>query len=121
MQVPDLIEDGSHHIHQTGLDLVGTPEEALQILDPFEGGDGDAAGVGQDVGQHHDAAFQQDGLGFGGGATVGAFGYEPVDRLVKLVLSGPVRVGLSGEPGRFLDGNKLCAASIALGWYRSGS
>src|SRR5450755_994622 len=41
---------------ETDVDLVLFPEQGLEILHPFEVRDGDATGVGQDVGHDRDAA-----------------------------------------------------------------
>jgi len=49
------------------------PKEALTILDPLEIGDGDAAGIGQDIGDHEDLLVGENFVGQHGGRTVGAF------------------------------------------------
>ena len=51
---------GAHLAPQALLDLDDVPEVLLLVLDPLEVGDGDAAGVGQDVGDDEDAALAQD-------------------------------------------------------------
>ncbi len=54
------------------------PEDALEILHPFEIGDDDAAAVAEDVGNDLDiAAFVQDGIRAVGGRAVGRFRENP--------------------------------------------
>ncbi len=50
----DGVEAFIHDLLQALIDQVLVPEEALAVLHPFEVGDGDAAGVGQNVGNHED-------------------------------------------------------------------
>ena len=52
------------------------PEEVLQVLDPFEVGDDDAAGVAKDVRDDEDflPTLEEDLVGIGGGGAVGALG-----------------------------------------------
>src|SRR5262249_45403755 len=57
--------------------IVHVPEKFLQVLHPFEIGDSDAAGVGQDVGNHDDAFFEQYAVGAGSGRAVGGLGDDP--------------------------------------------
>ena len=45
-----------------------------EVFDPLEVGDGYAAGVEVEVGDHGDAALAQDGVGLRGGGSVGGFG-----------------------------------------------
>jgi len=45
------------------VDALLVPVEALAILDPLEVGDGDPAGVGEDVGEDADVAVGQDVVG----------------------------------------------------------
>ena len=55
-------------------DLVPPPEQPAEVLHPLEVRDGDAARVGQDVGQHENAAFGKDLVRLQAGRTVGTFG-----------------------------------------------
>ncbi len=50
----------------------------MQVLDPFEVADDDAAGVAEDVGDDEDFALAviQYEVGVGGGGAVGAFGED---------------------------------------------
>src|SRR2546423_5587737 len=55
---PEDVEKGPlHDLAQARLDLLPGPEESLQVLDPLEVRDHDAAGVGHDVGNDQDAAL----------------------------------------------------------------
>ena len=56
------------------VDLVFFPEVRLQILHPLEIRYRDAAGIGENIGQHHDAALEQDVVGFRKRRPVGRFG-----------------------------------------------
>ena len=49
------------------LDLLERPAEVLEVLDPLEIADDDAAGIGQDVGHDRDAAGVEDLVGLGPG------------------------------------------------------
>ena len=49
------------------------PEIALAVLHPLEVAGGDAAGVGEDVGNDEDPLVGEDLVGDGGGGAVGAF------------------------------------------------
>src|SRR6202050_2100634 len=62
-----------HDVFQALVDFAFAPEESLAILHPFEIADRDAAGIGQDVGDHENSLVIDDGIGGGGGGTVGAF------------------------------------------------
>src|SRR5579864_3032649 len=48
------------------------PEVAAPVLHPLEVADGDAAGVGEDVGDYEDALLVEDTIGSGAGGPVGA-------------------------------------------------
>jgi hypothetical protein len=52
------------------------PEEALAVLHPFEIGDRDAAGVGQNVGDHEDLLVGQNLVGQRRGGAVGALAQD---------------------------------------------
>src|SRR4051812_2287987 len=58
--VPDAVERVGHLVGEPAADLVAVPEEAAEVLHPFEVRDGDAARVREDVGQHQDAALGED-------------------------------------------------------------
>lgn len=69
----EIGEGGLHAALEFGVDAGFVPVKILEVLDPFEIADGDAAGVGVDVGQDLNAAFGEDGVGVGIGGVVGAF------------------------------------------------
>jgi len=62
-----------HDIVEALVDFGLGPEVAHAILDPLEVAGGDAAGIGQDVGDDEDALVTEDLVGDGGGWAVGAF------------------------------------------------
>ena len=63
--------DAEKFVHHFGFG----PEEALEVLHPFEVGNNDAARVAEDVGNDEDfGALIEDEIGVGRGGTVGAFG-----------------------------------------------
>ena len=63
-----------HDFLQARIHFFGVPEQALLILHPFEIADGDAAGVGENVRQHGDAAARENFVGVRSGRAVGGFG-----------------------------------------------
>ena len=82
--------DAGHSIAEI---FQGDALEVLQVLHPLEERDGDAAGVGVDVGQHVDAAVTEDEVGGGYG--------------------GPVR-GLHNVPRLDLARHVVCTSSETL-------
>ena len=65
-QVPDAVECVFELLGELVLDLVPAPEQPSEILDPLEIGDGDAAGIRQDVREDDDAALGEDRVGVDG-------------------------------------------------------
>ena len=59
---------------QAGGILFEVPHQALLVLHPFEIACGDAAGVGQNVRKHGDAASRENFIGVGSGGAVRGFG-----------------------------------------------
>src|ERR1035441_290727 len=57
------VETLVHDLLQAAVHQLFVPEETLAILHPLEIGDGDAAGVGQDVGDYEDVFVSQDEVG----------------------------------------------------------
>src|SRR5688572_5729975 len=53
---PHTVEGVCHDLLQTGRDFALPPEILLKPLDPFEIRDNDAAGVGENVGNHRHSA-----------------------------------------------------------------
>ena len=72
--VVDGMEGAGHDQPQPVVDLLLGPGEGLQRLHPLEVGDGDAAGVGENVGKNQDAAVEQDRVGLGQGRSVRRLG-----------------------------------------------
>ena len=62
-RLPDILERLAHRMIKLLADTVESPTIVLTILDPLEVADRDTAGVGQDVGQHGDAALFEGGIG----------------------------------------------------------
>ena len=73
----DIVEGRDHDLLEPIVDDAFRPEVALPVLDPFEVGDGDAAGVGQDVGHDKDAALEKDVVGGRRSGTVRSFDQDP--------------------------------------------
>src|ERR1700716_1410279 len=69
----DVVEAFGHDVVETLVDLGLRPEVAHAVLDPFEVAGGDAAGVGEDVGDDEDAFVGEDLIGNRSGGAVGAF------------------------------------------------
>jgi putative transcriptional regulator len=70
------LEGVGQHVAEALVDLVQRPHVVLRALDPLEVGDGDAAGVGQDVGEDEDALVLEDLVGLEVGGAVGALGQD---------------------------------------------
>jgi HPt (histidine-containing phosphotransfer) domain-containing protein len=73
---PDVLGGALHQPDQAVVDLLLAPEELLGALHPFEIGDGDPAGVGEDVRHDGDAALPQDAIGHDAGRPVRRFDHE---------------------------------------------
>src|ERR1700677_4115825 len=69
----DIGEAFGHDGVETLVDLGLGPEVAHAVLHPLEVAGGDAAGIGEDVGDDEDALVGEDLVGDGGGGAVGAF------------------------------------------------
>src|SRR5882757_10577886 len=69
----DVVEAFGHDVVEALVDLGLGPEVAHAVLNPLEITGGDAAGVGEDVGDDEDAFVGEDLVGDGGGGAVGAF------------------------------------------------
>src|ERR1700683_838222 len=86
-----LLEDGVERATEDAVELVEDfrlgPEEALQVLDPLEVADDDAAGVAEDVGDDEDfGAWAQDGVCLDGGGTVRALGENAALEFARVFL-----------------------------------
>ena len=68
------LEDAEEAVGDFGF----APEEVLQVLDPFEVGDDDAAGVAKDVRDDEDffPSLEKDLVGIRGGGAVGGLGED---------------------------------------------
>src|SRR5438552_6132943 len=69
----DVVEAFGHDVVEALVDFGLGPEVAHAVLDPLEVAGGDAAGVGEDVGDDEDALVREDLVGDGGCGAVGAF------------------------------------------------
>src|SRR5260370_20946434 len=67
----DVAEAFGHDVVETLVDLGLGPEVAHAVLDPLEVAGGDAAGVGENVGDDEDAFVGEDLVGDGGGGAGG--------------------------------------------------
>ena len=81
--VVDVAEGALHQLDQAVVHLLLRPEELLAALQPLEVGDGDAAGVGDDVRHDGDAALGEDGVGLEIGRAVGALYEQATARGVR--------------------------------------
>ena len=79
----DGVEAFDHDFLQALVDQLLVPEEALAVLHPLEVGDGDAAGVGQDIGDHEDFLLGENLVGERRGGTVGAFAEDLAAHAVR--------------------------------------
>src|SRR2546423_9451326 len=61
----DAGEGAAHSLFERVADAVFRPEVAVLILHPLVVADGDAAGVGEDVGHEEDAAVEEEAVGVG--------------------------------------------------------
>ena len=90
MVLTEVVEVGKSLVEfglELGEDFVFCPREALEILNPLEVTDGDAAGIAEDVGDEEDvAALLDDGIGLGGGGTVGGFSEDAAFEFGGIVL-----------------------------------
>src|SRR5262249_27020588 len=87
-----------YQLFQLVVDLLLAPQELLNILHPFEIGDGDAAGVAEDVGDDEDIAVFENRVGLRRGGAVGALGEDAAAQL-----GGVLRVDDALEGGRHQD------------------
>ena len=72
----DAVVGGGDFAVQLLVDFLQFPRLAALVLQPFEVGNDDAAGVAEDVGDDVDAALAQDLVAVGIGGTVGPLGDE---------------------------------------------
>src|SRR5437016_3404131 len=72
--VHHFVEGADHNLLKARVDLVGVPHQPFLVLDPLEVADGDAAGVGENVREHDNAAAREDFIGVRRGGAVGGFG-----------------------------------------------
>src|SRR5712691_7706046 len=63
--VENVVERLDHDLLEARVDRRLAPEEVLEVLDPFEIGHRDAAGVAQDVGDEERALVEEDAVRFG--------------------------------------------------------
>lgn len=94
----DVIEGAIEDIVEASVDFCFGPEEGLEVLNPFEIGDGDAASVGEDIWDEKDAALGKDDVGVWGSGTVGTF-----DDDASLDFAGVFGVDLVFDSGRDED------------------
>ncbi len=67
---------------ELGDDFVARPIEVLEVLEPLEVGDDDAAGVAEDVGDDFEVvALVEDDVGLVGGGAVGGLGEDAAAEL----------------------------------------
>ncbi len=71
--VHHFVEGADHDFLQARLYFVDVPHQAFLVLHPLEVAHGDAAGVGENIRQHDDAAARENFIGVRGGGAVGGF------------------------------------------------
>ena len=118
MNLTEVVEVGESLVEfglELGEDFVFCPREALEILNPLEVTDGDAAGIAEDVGDEKDvAALLDDGVGLGGGGTVGGFSEDAAFEFGGIVLGDHALEG-GGDKGvallkeEFIGVDGLCS------------
>src|SRR5437879_3079608 len=102
----DVVEAFGHDVVEALVDLGLGPEVAHAVLDPLEVAGGDAAGVGEDVGDDEDALVREDLVGDGGGGAVGALAENfAADALG--VLAGDDVFGCGGDEDLAVVGEQL--------------
>jgi hypothetical protein len=72
----NIIETVHHDFFEPCVDKVFIPEEALTVLHPLEIGNGNAAGIGENIGDDEDAFVGENGVGDGRGRAVRAFAQD---------------------------------------------
>ena len=71
------VGEGFHHdALQATVNVVFVPEQLLQILNPLEVRNRDPTRIGENVGDYHDPAVVQHGVGIWGSGSVGSFGND---------------------------------------------
>src|SRR5512141_173177 len=101
-QLADGLVGGRHLVVELDQDLVFGPEEVHVALDLLEVAAGDAAGVGQEVGDYEDAPALDDRVGLGRRRAVGALGDDP-DLLADLLDGLGVDLVLQGRGDQDVD------------------
>ena len=93
----DVVEARGHNVVEALIDLVLGPEVAHAVLHPLEVAGGDAAGVGEDVGDDEDVLVGEDVVGDGGGGAVGAFAEDAAVEAVGVPAGDDVFGGRGDE------------------------
>gem|GEM_PF-3614968 len=99
----DVVEAVDHDAVEALVDFVLGPEVAHAVLDPLEVAGGDAAGVGEDVGDDEDAFAGEDVVGDGGGGAVGSFAEDAALEFPGIVAGDDV-FSRGGGDGRRTSG-----------------
>jgi hypothetical protein len=92
---PDLIEGADHDVFEAAVDLLFAPEKAGEVLHPLEIRHRDAAGIGQHIRHHQDAALTQNIVGGRRGRAIGT-----LDDDARLDRGGPLGKDLSFKRSR---------------------
>jgi hypothetical protein len=102
----DIIEAFGHDVVETLVDFGLGPEVAHAVLDPLEVAGGDAAGVGEDVGDDEDSLVGEDFVGHSCCWTVGAFAENLAANAIG-VFAGDDVFGGCGDENVALVGEEL--------------
>ena len=118
----DVVEAVDHDAVEALVDFFFGPEVAHAVLHPLEVAGGDAAGVGQDVGDDEDAFLGEDGVGFDGGRAVGAFAEDAALKSTGVAAGddvlgggGDEYVARLGEEGVLVEGLRAGEAMDGAG------
>src|ERR1700677_3317158 len=89
----DIGEAFGHDGVETLVDLGLGPEVAHAVLHPLEVAGGDAAGVGEDVGDDEDSLFGEDVVGDHGGGAIGALAEDAAAQVAGVAAGDDVFAG----------------------------
>jgi hypothetical protein len=110
-----VVEAFGHDVVEALVDLGFGPEVAHAVLDPFEVAGGDAAGVGEDVGDDEDALVGEDLVGDCGCWAVGTFAEDPAADAVGVAAGDDVFGGRGDEDLAVVGDELVLVGGLGLG------
>jgi hypothetical protein len=111
----DVVEALGHDVVEALVDFGLGPEVAHAVLDPLEVAGGDAAGVGEDVGDDEDALVREDLVGDCGGWAVGAFAEDLTAEAVGVAAGDDVFGGGGDEDLAVVGQELVLVGGLGLG------